>query len=62
MLKTEYKKVGSSRGRIFIEYGRSRRSEIKILTSKLISDIKSLCKDRFEKEGNDLGKGSCKVV
>ena len=34
----------------------------KILTSKLISDIKSLCKDRFEKEGNDLGKRSCEVV
>jgi len=29
--------------------------EIKFLTSKLISDIRCLCKDRFEKEGNDLG-------
>jgi len=38
-------------------------NEIKILTSKLISDITCLCKDRFEKEGNDLGiKRCCEVV
>jgi drug/metabolite transporter (DMT)-like permease len=38
-------------------------SEIKILTSKLISDIKCRCKDRLEKEGNDLGsKRCCEVV
>jgi hypothetical protein len=36
---------------------------IKILTSKLISDIKSRCKDRLEKEGNDLGsKRGCEMV
>jgi hypothetical protein len=36
--------------------------EIKILTSKLISDIKSRCKDRFRKGGQCLGKRGCEMV
>jgi len=43
--------------------GRGVLDEIKFLTSKLISDIRCLCKDRFEKEGNNLGiKRCCEVV
>jgi hypothetical protein len=38
------------------------KGEIKILTSKLISDIKCRCKDRFEKEGNNVGKRGSEVV
>ena len=38
------------------------KSLIKILTSKIFSDIKCRCIDRFEKGGQSLGKRGCEVV